>query len=209
MEFERSARVPMRSTDRITTTDYYEFIRQSDSNQIAHELAALSEALNLAVAESEKLKLEEIEPLKNALTDAEEQLECCREDYNNLEAKWENRIDDHNDTGSGADGENMLERTGGFGEQPQWEELSSENVKLREKLLDLENSMEKLAETHRKNTNALQQEFDRKFKDTLGEFHKKTVEIVETNNRLQSELYNQQRMNETVKPEPNFLLTPK
>ena len=72
-------------------------------------------------------------------------------------------------------------------------------MKLREKLLDLENSMEKLAETHRKNTNALQQEFDRKFKDTLGEFHKKTVEIVETNNRLQSELYNQQRMTETVK----------
>jgi chromosome segregation ATPase len=204
MDFERSARVPMRSTDRITTTDYYEFIQQSDSNQIAHELAALSEALNLAAAESEKLKLEEIEPLKNALRDAEEQLECCREDYNNLEAKWENRIDDHNDTGSGADEENMLERTGGFGEQPQWEELSSENVKLREKLLDLENSMEKLAETHRKNTNALQQEFDRKFKDTLGEFHKKTVEIVETNNRLQSELYNQQRMTETVKPEPNF-----
>lgn len=198
-EFDRSARPTMRSTDRITTTDYYEWIAQNDSDQIAHELAALSEALNVAVAESENLRSKEIEPLKHALQDVEEQLELCREDYNNLESKWDNRIDDHNDTGSGADGENMLERTGGFGEQPKWEELSSENVKLREKLLDLENSMEKLAETHRKNTNALQQEFDRKFKDTLGEFHKKTVEIVETNNRLQSELYNQQRMTETVK----------
>ena len=45
----------------------------------------------------------------------------------------------------------------------------------------------------------LQQEFDKRFREILNEFQKKTIQIVETNDRLQNELYNMQKLAESVR----------
>lgn len=77
------------------------------------------------------------------------------------------------------------------------EDLLSENKKLKEKLIDADRNLQMLNERHILSQKGLQQEFDKRFREILNEFQKKTIQIVETNDRLQNELYNMQKLAES------------
>ena len=79
------------------------------------------------------------------------------------------------------------------------EDLLNENKKLKEKLVDADRNLQMLNERHILSQKGLQQEFDKRFREILNEFQKKTIQIVETNDRLQNELYNMQKLAECVR----------